>query len=284
MNVYSTREVSEVLGLPASTILAWTRAGLLHPRRGARGAYLYSFQDIALLRSARDLLDAEVPTRRVRRALEILQGQLPVGRPLSAVSLAASGDRIVVRDATQTWDAASSQILLDLDGSASGAGAGAREAPSDAGSHPGRPGAEPTTADGWFDVALALEIADPRGARDAYRRAVELDPGHGDALLNLGRLLHEDGDLGGAEVRYRAALEADPSSARAEYNLGVVLEDTHRPAQALRAYEAAVALDPDLAAAHFNLSRLHEEAGRHAEALGHLAAYKRILDRDRAEP
>jgi tetratricopeptide (TPR) repeat protein len=292
MKVYSTREVSEVLGLPASTILSWTRAGLLRPLRGPRGTYLYSFQDIALLRSARELLEAEVPTRRVRRTLEALQEQLPVGRPLSAVALASVGDRILVRDAERMWDPASDQIVLDLEGRSGEAGPDdpSQEAPdpmvparADGGGAAPIPSPEPATADAWYDAALDLEASDPREAGEAYRRAIALNPRHADALLNLGRLMHEAEDLAGAEARYRAALDADPTSARATYNLGVVMEDQGRADEALDAYERAVVLEPDLAAAHFNLSRLYEAAGRQDRALGHLAAYKRILDRDRSD-
>ena len=78
MKGFSTREVAEVLGLPTSKILSWTRSGLLTPERGPSGAYAYSFQDIVLLRAAKDLLDSEVPARRVREALEAL----PRGRSL----------------------------------------------------------------------------------------------------------------------------------------------------------------------------------------------------------
>ena len=43
MKGYTTREVAEVLGLPTSKILSWTRSGLLTPQRNSRGAYLFSF-------------------------------------------------------------------------------------------------------------------------------------------------------------------------------------------------------------------------------------------------
>lgn len=133
-------------------------------------------------------------------------------------------------------------------------------------------------ADHWYDVGLDLEPADPAGAMTAYGTALALDPGHADAHLNLGRLLHEAGRVPEAERHYRAALASDPRSAQASYNLGVALEDQGRSAAAVAAYEAALRLDPALPAAHFNLSRLHEAAGRRTDALRHLADYKRLED------
>ena len=55
MKGYTTKEVAEALGLPTSRILAWTRSGLIEPVRGPRGAHVYSFQDLVLLRTARGL-------------------------------------------------------------------------------------------------------------------------------------------------------------------------------------------------------------------------------------
>jgi tetratricopeptide (TPR) repeat protein len=271
---FSTREVSEALGLPVSTILSWTRAGLLSPHRGPRRGFVFSVQDIALLRAARDLLDAELPSRRVREALHHLREQLPVGRPLSAVHMSRVGGGILVRDGDSLWEPVTGQVQLDLQPPGAPR---ALDAAFLRGAAPARP--EGPTAEDWYEIGVEVEATSTGDAQRAYREALALEPRHGDAHLNLGRILHEEGALADAEGHYRAALDADPSSARAHYNLGVVLEDRGRPTPALEAYQTAVDLDPLLAAAHFNLSRLHEAAGRQPEALRHLAAYKRILDR-----
>ncbi len=282
MTGYSTREVAEVLGLSTSTILSWTRAGLLTPVRGPRGAYFFSFQDIALLRAARELLDADVSALRVRRTLQALREQIPGGRPLSAVHMVALGDQVLIREEGRVWDPSSGQLLMALDApppadpspsvvrSIGGASAVREPLPSSG---------APATADEWYDTAVDLEGDAPERAKQAYERALALDPGHAEAHLNLGRLLHEDGEVVEAEAHYRTALASDPASARAFYNLGVALEDQGRRAGAVEAYEAALRLDAELAVAHFNLSRLHEALGRPSDALAHLAAYKRILDR-----
>jgi len=279
MKGFSTREVAEVLGLPTSKILFWTRSGLLTPERGPKGSYVYSFQDIVLLRAAKELLDAEVPTRRVREALESLREQLPVGRPLSAVHISAIGDRVLVRDGDAVWEPDSGQLRIDFAVAdvAEAAEPFARRAMAD------ERDADDMTADQWYDAALDLEAVAAESAMAAYREALALEPGHADAHVNLGRLLHEQGELADAERHYRAAAAADPESARARYNLGVVLEDQHRTEAAMAAYLDALRVDDGLAAAHFNLSRLFEATGKEAEALSHLAAYKRLLERGREQ-
>jgi tetratricopeptide (TPR) repeat protein len=275
MKGYTTREVADVLGLSTSTILSWTRSGLLTPQRGPKGAYLYSFQDIVLLRTARELLDAHVPSRRVRSALEALRVQLPVGRPLSAVHISALGDRVFVRDDDAVWEPDSGQLRIDF----AVAEIAERAEPIARRALAEPQGEDPATADEWYDAALDLEAVAVDAAEAAYRKALELDAAHPDAHLNLGRLLHEGGRLDEAEAHYRAAVAADPGSARAYYNLGVALEDLGRVDEAMAAYREALRLDEALATAHFNLSRLCEARGDEAEALGHLLAYKRLLKR-----
>ena len=130
----------------------------------------------------------------------------------------------------------------------------------------------------WFELGYDLEATSIEQAREAYQRAVAVDDGHADAHLNLGRLLHEGGDLAGAERHYRRALEAVPEDATAAFNLGVVLEDLHRELQAIAAYERAMAADPDFVDAYHNVVRLFEKRGDKAAALRVL---KRLRERTR---
>jgi tetratricopeptide (TPR) repeat protein len=131
-------------------------------------------------------------------------------------------------------------------------------------------------AEDWFRLGCDLERHQPVRAREAYRRAVELNPLHPDAQVNLGRLLHLAKDASGAERHYRAALEARPRDAIAAYNLGTALEDLGRTADAFAAYSRAIEADAGCADAYFNLARLCERAGRRAEAFRHLRAYRQL--------
>jgi tetratricopeptide (TPR) repeat protein len=133
-------------------------------------------------------------------------------------------------------------------------------------------------AESWFKLGCDLEVSQPLRAREAYRRAVEMNPLHPDAHINLGRMLHVARDAAGAERHYRAALEARPRDATAAFNLGTALEDMGHGGEAIGAYARAIEADPGCADAYFNLARLYERAGRRAEAFRHLTAYKRLAD------
>jgi tetratricopeptide (TPR) repeat protein len=280
---FTTREVAEALGLRVADVRAWTRGGVLAPRRDARGACRYSFQDVALLKEAWAVAADKTAARRVRSALCALRVQLPAGQPLSGVRVSLAGKRVLVRDAERIWEPESGQIFFDFwsgaDPGASGSRATAEALEGAAGlepTDPARPTLEGRTADEWYDEGCDLEAVSSLDAEAAYRQAIALDPAHADAHVNLGRLLHERGLVTEAEVHYRAAVAADPESAAARYNLGVALEDLGRAAEAIAAYRGALALDERLAPAHFNLARLCEARGEDVEALAHLAAYRRL--------
>jgi tetratricopeptide (TPR) repeat protein len=132
------------------------------------------------------------------------------------------------------------------------------------------------SAEDWYELGCDLEAPAPAEAREAYARALALEPAHVEANVNLGRLLHEEGDARGAEERYRAALAARPEDATAAFNLGVALEDQERVAEALAAYEQALAADPRSADAHYNAAGLCERLGKREDALRHLRSYREM--------
>jgi len=275
MKSYTTRDVAKLLGLSEAQVRSHARVGYLAPDRGPHNAYRFSFQDLVLLRTAKALREARIAPRRIRRALRALTRELPAGRSLSGVRISSEGDRIVVRDGSVAWNPESGQLLFDFHVAelAGQAAPVARRLAREA-----RQSDEPLTADQWYDLGTDLETAAPDDARDAYGRAVTLDPRHASARVNLGRLLQDAGRPAEAADQYRAALAAQPAHSTAAFNLGTALEDLGRRAEAIEAYRKVLEADEEFADAHFNLARLYEQTGNRAAALRHLRAYKQLIE------
>jgi len=270
---YSAREVAKLLGLPLSRVHSYVRAGFLKPGRGPKRQLAFSFQDVVVLRTAKELERSRIAPSRVKKILRKLASDLPEGRSLAGMTIVAEGNRVVARAGGQRWNPESGQQLFDFDVAelAESAEPIVRRAALAA-----RSAEAELDADAWYEMGVHLEVAAPDDARDAYRRALELAPSHADAHINLGRLLHEQGELAAAEEQYRAALAVRPDSVDAAFNLGVALEDRGRSDEAVGVYERLVKRERGCADAHFNLARLYERSGRTIASLRHLKEYKRL--------
>jgi tetratricopeptide (TPR) repeat protein len=271
MESFTTRDVARLLGLSPNKVRSQARAGFLTPDRGPRNDYRFSFQDLVLLRTARELARARVPPSRIRSALRDLARQLPVGRSLSEIRITAEGQRVLVHDGANAWNPESGQLHIDF---------AVRELPKQRrpatrrlAHSSGRPD-QPLTAADWLDRALALETRSPTEAERAYAHALSLDPALWDAHVNLGRLLQLAGRTAEAIEHYRLAVQGGASDPTAAFNLGTALEERGDWTQALAAYRGAIGIDPDFGDAHFNLARLYEQLGRRAAALRHLRTYR----------
>jgi len=259
-----------MLGLTPAQIRGYAAKGFLKPDRGPRGELLFGFHDLIILRTAGELSSAQIPQRKVRRVLEKLREQLPVGTSLTSIRITADGDQVVVRDGDAMWNPESGQSLFDFsvaDLAAKAEPIDRRKKEDDAGE---------LDADAWYEIACDLELTSTEEARTAYERAIELDPDHADAHVNLGRILHEDGAPAAAEEHYRHAIVNEPEHPTAAFNLGVALEDLGRLRDAREAYERALELDPDNADAHYNLAGILERRGDKPGALRHLKIYKKL--------
>jgi tetratricopeptide (TPR) repeat protein len=264
---FRLRDVERMLGMSRASILGLVRSGFLAPARGSRRAYLFSFHDLLVLRAARALQASRLPAQRIRRSLRALRRRLPTGVPLSGLTLRAMGDHVIVEEGGLRWHADSGQYLLDFEPQRA---AGRLQVLA-----PGRP----DSAEAWFDRGWELEPASPREAYDAYSRALELDPAHCGARVNLGRLLHESGRFAEAEAVYRKGIELAPGDELLWFNLAVLLEDAGRVDDAIAAYRCALRLQPRFADCHYNLALLYDAAGNKLGAVRHLREYKRIVAR-----
>lgn len=274
---FDTAQAARIVGLPPGRLRQCVRAGLVAPERDPRGRLRFDFLDLVLLRTTRALLEQRVPLRRIGRALASLRRQLGE-RPLTRLSVFRDGNRVVACDGARQWNPESGQLLFNFDAARLGA---ARPGRVSRLREPEQTELPQLSSDEWCDLAMEIEERSPLEARAAYHHALDLEPAHVVARINLGRLLHTDGNLVGAEAHFREAVRHEPDCALAWYNLGVVLEDADRPDEALPCYESAVQADDTLADAHWNLSLLYERGGRRQDAIRHLAIYRRLA---REEP
>src|SRR6478735_8684193 len=104
-----------MLGLSRSAIVRLVALGFVKPKRGPRQAYLFSFQDVVLLRTAHELRAANIPGSKITRSLRRLKDELPTEAPLSGLRITAVGKDIVVRNRDSQWAADTGQLVMDFD-------------------------------------------------------------------------------------------------------------------------------------------------------------------------
>jgi DNA-binding transcriptional MerR regulator len=275
MQSYGVGDVERMLQLSRGTIRGFISRGFVNPTRGPRREYRFSFQDLVILRTARALVSAKVPPRRIGRSLSALRKQLPKTVPLTGLTICAVGNDVVVRKGSSRWKAETGQYLLELDVSVADDSLQIteikRRTDSTGAEH------EEVSVETWFERGLAAEDHDVQQALEAYERVRALDAQHIGARINLGRLHHEAGRLEEAQRVYREALRECEPDATLFFNFGVLLEDSSRYDEAIDAYQQALGADPDFADAHFNLARLYEIVGKPQNAIRHLGIYRRLL-------
>jgi len=269
MHPYGVRDVERLLHLSRNTLRALVTAGFVSPSRGPRKRWLFSFQDLIVLRTAQALVEASVPQRRITKSLKELRRHLPESMPLSGLSIGAVGERVVVREGAARWQADSGQYLLAFEGDPASGSLSVVDQPTPA-------EIDESDMPTPFEKAVFMEQIDEAAAIRAYEAIIAEDPSHLDARVNLGRLLHEAGRYEKAERVYRDALEACGDDEILYFNLAVLLDERSRVRESMQAYEAALRVDPAMADAHYNLSLVYKKIGRAKDALRHMAEFRRL--------
>jgi tetratricopeptide (TPR) repeat protein len=264
------KRVQELLGLSRTVVTGLVAAGFVSPERGARNEQRFTFQDLLLLRTAHALQRAEIPPRKILRALTRLSATLPAELPLTGLRITAVGAEVAVHDREGAWNPDTGQVLMDFDV----APAGAELAFLQRGPLPST--SPPADAESWFRRGEDLEATDLEAAERAYREAIALDARHAHAYLNLGALLCEAGRCAEASALYQQAIAAGAGSPLLHFNHAIALEDLGLFHQALASNLQAIELDAGLLDAHYNAGCLLEKMGDKQGALRHFSAASRL--------
>lgn len=146
----------------------------------------------------------------------------------------------------------------------------------------------PRESERWFLRALALDTRKESWpiARGLYLEVLRHEPGHYEALNNLGALELRMGRSREAYRRLERARALDPWRGEAWNNLGYYHQAMGDKVRALACYRRSLACEPS-ESTHFNYARALEASGKPAAAAaawrGYLARYGRRVPDDIAE-
>jgi len=139
---------------------------------------------------------------------------------------------------------------------AGGAGVWAVQFRPDATPHSGSDSASAGKAQ-RVDVLLQTGLVqsryqDRKGAESTFRRVLELDSRNKTAWYNLGVLAHHEGRAAEARNAYDKALKIDPRFTSALFNEAVLLESSE-PDRSVQLLRRAIAVNPKASTAHLRL-------------------------------
>ena len=139
--------------------------------------------------------------------------------------------------------------------------------------------AEAILVNQWYaDVPLAQALAE---AEPAIGRALELEPGLGEAWSVVGLLEFKRAEYAKSEEALKRAIALSPNDARAWFQYGTLLNDTGRPAEALEMHTRSAELDPLAPVVLIAIGVALEKLGRFEEAL---EQYRKVIRVDASVP
>lgn len=127
--------------------------------------------------------------------------------------------------------------------------------------------ADPLQVEAWYYLSsINGHEGDLSAAEECCRRALNIDPNHGESLVNLGNILFSQGKIDDAIIEYKKALKIDPNHAEAHCNIGNLLALDGKFDEALASYQTAIKLNPKLFFAFYGLGNLRIKQERYDNA------------------
>ncbi|MGO9602995.1 MAG: tetratricopeptide repeat protein [Candidatus Binataceae bacterium] len=262
-NTFSTRSAARILAVSPDRIRYWVRRQLVNPTGSAGRNFRFAFNDLLVMRLAKDLLRTRRHLEPLQRCLQRMREFVDPERPVTALKLVNDDGRIVVSDNGMLIEAESGQLMFDF----------RQERPL--GKVEDSFG--PARVRERFEEARRIAEEDPLKALTIYSELVGREPGNFEAHMRLATLLEREGDLQGALRHLLGAAAIVPASAEVHVRLGVLYRKREESQHSLRSFLRAIECDPTSVEAHRNAAELYEAMSRKREAQKHLNAIHRLI-------
>jgi tetratricopeptide (TPR) repeat protein len=262
VQTFSTRAAARILAVSPDRIRYWVKRRLVQPAATRGRRFRFAFNDLLVMRMAKDLLPNRRHLEPFQRCFDKVRGFFDPARPLTSLKLQNEDGRIVVRDGEVTFEADSGQLLLRF------------AAERQVGKVEDRFG--PARVRERFDEAKRLAESDPLRALMLYSDLLGREPRNFELHMRMASLLDREGDFAGAMRHLLGAAVVMPGNAEVHLKLGLLYRKREEYENALQSFGRAVECDPLSVESHRNLAELYGKLGRKRDALRHLSTLHRL--------
>ena len=287
IELYCIRDVARILAVQDARLRYWMQTGFVGPTVRKGGRFYYTFCDLVAVKAAKDLLAADIPLQKARKAVEALKKALPGDtHPHSKLRVCSDGETIVALADDVAFEPIGGQVVMAF--SVPSFGEHISEVLAMPRVDPSAPTPvedSPTEANGgttayrhFVEACAAMDRDDLQTAEHLFRQAIDLEPHMAAALTNLGNLVYRQGELEEARKLYERALEHDPNQPEARYNLANLLDDLGETDLAIAELRKVCAAAPEFADAHYNLGLMLAQVGGTSQAKQYLERYLELDD------
>lgn len=252
---FSTRSAARILAVSPDRIRYWVKRRLIHPAATEGRQYRFAFNDLLVMRLAKELLPSRRHLETIQRCFARVRGLVGPARPMTSLRLCNEDGRIVVRERGFAFEAESGQLMLDFDSLA------AVFAPEE------EPAAKRTRPAASEEALLA---------RRMFTELLASGTRNAEVHLKIAAVLERDGDTSAALKHLLSAATIEPSTAEVHERLGALYRSRNEDDNAIRSFQRALECDSARVEPHRNLAELFEQAGRKRDALRHLSAVNRL--------
>jgi len=142
-------------------------------------------------------------------------------------------------------------------------------------------GEDPNYAEAQYGLAKLYEHMRPLDALEAFEKAIELAPDHGDAYFQLGQMFEREGDRMRALAAYEQQLAVAPGHGEASYHLGRLLFTQGQHKEAARIFGELITVDGEVATkAYLEMALMSEIAQNYEGAQRMFEIYIQRLPED----
>ena len=113
IELYSIRDVARILAVQESRLRYWMQVGFVGATVRKGGRFYYTFRDLVGVKAAKDLLAADIPLQKARKAVEGLKKALPDDtHPTSRLRVCSDGETIVALADDRAFEPIGGQVVM----------------------------------------------------------------------------------------------------------------------------------------------------------------------------